>query len=223
MKQFDYKGYEVRIVDVYGEPGPVLVDACRVLGIVNAPQAAERLDDDEKVKVGISTAYGTRDQEVWAITYTGFIKLVMASRKPEAKPFQRWVAERIKEIMQDGFSIDPILANQPTAIAMRGALEAMAQAARAELAAEKALSRIDELETRLGGPTDPYVSIAGWASINNVHLDDKSAGRVGKIAVRICKLKGIGIGGVPSERWGRVNTYPESVVAEAYDRYWNQR
>jgi prophage antirepressor-like protein len=29
-------------------PWFVLADVCRVLGIVNAPQAAERLDDDEK-------------------------------------------------------------------------------------------------------------------------------------------------------------------------------
>ncbi len=55
--------------------------------------AARKLDEDEKGVRLMHTPGG--DQEVTTVTEPGFYKLVMRSRKPEAKAFQRWVTHDV--------------------------------------------------------------------------------------------------------------------------------
>lgn len=55
--------------------------------------AIESLDDDEK---GVCTVYTPGGpQSVSTISESGLYSLVMRSRKPEAKPFKRWVTHDI--------------------------------------------------------------------------------------------------------------------------------
>ena len=74
-----------------GEPLFVAKDVCAALSI--APTAASRLDDDEKGLRLTQTPGG--EQNVLLVTEPGFYKLVMRSRKPEAKAFQRWVTHEV--------------------------------------------------------------------------------------------------------------------------------
>ena len=55
--------------------------------------AVRKLDEDEKGVRLMHTPGG--DQEVTTVTEPGFYKLVMRSRKPEAKAFQRWVTHDV--------------------------------------------------------------------------------------------------------------------------------
>ena len=73
-----------------------------ILGILELDRTALRkLDDDEKGVDLIHTLGG--DQEVSTVTEPGFYKLVMRSRKPEAKAFQRWVThEVLPALRRDG-------------------------------------------------------------------------------------------------------------------------
>lgn len=74
-----------------GEPVFVAKD---ILGILELDRTALRkLDDDEKGVDLIHTLGG--NQEVSTVTEPGFYKLVMRSRKPEAKAFQRWVTHEV--------------------------------------------------------------------------------------------------------------------------------
>lgn len=66
-----------------GEPMFVAKDVCAALSI--APTAASRLDEDEKGLRLTQTPGG--EQNVLLVTEPGFYKLVMRSRKPEAKAF----------------------------------------------------------------------------------------------------------------------------------------
>lgn len=79
------------IRDENGEPMFVAKDVCAALSI--APTAASRLDDDEKGLRLTQTPGG--EQNVLLVTEPGFYKLVMRSRKPEAKAFQRWVTHEV--------------------------------------------------------------------------------------------------------------------------------
>lgn len=82
-----------------GEPMFVAKDVCAALSI--APTAASRLDEDEKGLRLTQTPGG--EQNVLLVTEPGFYKLVMRSRKPEAKAFQRWVThEVLPAIRRDG-------------------------------------------------------------------------------------------------------------------------
>lgn len=82
-----------------GEPVFVAKD---ILGILELDRTALRkLDDDEKGVDLIHTLGG--NQEVSTVTEPGFYKLVMRSRKPEAKAFQRWVThEVLPALRRDG-------------------------------------------------------------------------------------------------------------------------
>lgn len=78
----------IRVADNNGEPWFVAKDVCDALGINKYRDAVSRLDADERESVVVDTLGGK--QEVSAVSEPGFYKLVMKSRKPEAKAFQRW-------------------------------------------------------------------------------------------------------------------------------------
>lgn len=87
------------LLDQNDEPCFVTKD---ILGILELDRTALRkLDDDEKGVDLIHTLGG--NQEVSTVTEPGFYKLVMRSRKPEAKSFQRWVThEVLPALRRDG-------------------------------------------------------------------------------------------------------------------------
>lgn len=74
-----------------GEPLFVARDVTDALGLDRT--ATRRLDDDEKGLRLTQTPGG--EQNVLLVTEPGFYKLVMRSRKPEAKAFQRWVTHEV--------------------------------------------------------------------------------------------------------------------------------
>lgn len=84
-----------------GEPMFVAKDVCAALEVKNSRDALARLDDDEKGVVLTDTPGGK--QQMTTVTEPGFYKLVMRSRKPEAKAFQRWVThEVLPALRRDG-------------------------------------------------------------------------------------------------------------------------
>lgn len=82
-----------------GEPVFVAKDVLSVLELDRT--ALRKLDDDERGVDVIHTLGGV--QQASTVTEPGFYKLVMRSRKPEAKAFQRWVThEVLPAIRRDG-------------------------------------------------------------------------------------------------------------------------
>lgn len=76
-----------------GQPWFVAKDVCDSLGIGKYRDALSRLDDDERGSLLVDTLGGP--QTVGTVSEAGFYKLVMRSRKPEAKAFQRWVTHEV--------------------------------------------------------------------------------------------------------------------------------
>ena len=77
--------------DDTGEPWFVAKDILDRLELDRT--AMRKLDDDEKGVDTIHTLGG--DQQVSIVSEAGFYKLVLKSRKPEAKAFQRWVTHEV--------------------------------------------------------------------------------------------------------------------------------
>ena len=73
-----------------GEPMFAAVDVCKALDLSNPSMAVASLDDDERAKLNLG-----RQGETNFVTEPGFYKLVMRSRKPEAKAFQRWITHEV--------------------------------------------------------------------------------------------------------------------------------
>jgi len=105
--QFQFGFNDIRVVLIENEPWLVAKDVCEVLGIKNDTDACGRLDDDEKDAVGIADSIG-RNQQMTVISESGFYRLVMTSRKPEVKKFQKWItSEVIPSIRKTGsYSVD---------------------------------------------------------------------------------------------------------------------
>ena len=98
------------------DPWFVAVDVCKVLRLSNTTMAVKQLDNDEKMTVilidgrsknGVTNTLnnndGTNDaiyrgwieNSVTVISEAGLYRLIMSSRKPEAKKFQRWVFHEV--------------------------------------------------------------------------------------------------------------------------------
>lgn len=72
----------------------VAADACRILKINNPSQALTRLDDDEKNTLILNE--GIRgNPNVNVVNEPGLYRLIFASRKHEAKKFQRWIYHEV--------------------------------------------------------------------------------------------------------------------------------
>ena len=84
----------IRIADNNGEPWFVAKDVCDALGIAtnHLRERNRGLDDDEVVSLPNWEGPGSAPL---IVSEPGFYKLVMKSRKPEAKAFQRWVTHEV--------------------------------------------------------------------------------------------------------------------------------
>lgn len=88
----------IRALALNDEPWFVAKDICEALDVSNPSVAVGALDDDERAKFNLG-----RQGETNIVSEPGFYKLVMRSRKPEAKAFQRWVThEVLPSIRRDG-------------------------------------------------------------------------------------------------------------------------
>ena len=79
-----------RVIIKNGEPWFVAKDTCDVLDLTNPTVAVSRLDEDERAKFNLG-----RQGETNVVNEFGLYKLILSSRKPEAKKFQRWITHEV--------------------------------------------------------------------------------------------------------------------------------
>jgi prophage antirepressor-like protein len=87
-----------RVVDRDGEPWFVLADVCKRLDIKNVPDAAGRLEDDEKMTIALTDSHsGVRGgaRSITLINESGLYSIILRSNKPEAKTFKKWVTGEV--------------------------------------------------------------------------------------------------------------------------------
>ena len=97
LQIFNYGEIPVRTVLLDGEPWWVLADVCRVLDLKNPTHVANRLDDDEKQRLGFNPTsdVGLGHNGATVINESGLYKVILRSDKPEAKAFTRWVTHEV--------------------------------------------------------------------------------------------------------------------------------
>lgn len=95
IQKFDFRGASLRtLTDKAGEPWFVAKDVCDILGI-DTNHLREALDDDEITNLRNSEVWNQPGRAPLIISEPGLYKLIMRSRKPEAKEFQRWVTHEV--------------------------------------------------------------------------------------------------------------------------------
>jgi prophage antirepressor-like protein len=98
VKQFN--GLNIQVYGTYDEPLFKAKDIGELLGIKDIKSTIRDFDNDEKGVHNMHTPGGL--QEVSMLKEQGLYKLLMISRRPETKQFQKWVFEVIKEIRLKG-------------------------------------------------------------------------------------------------------------------------
>lgn len=95
IQRFEFKGESLRaLTNKAGEPWFVLKDCMSILDLGNPTETVKMFDDDEFSTTEVIDSIGRR-QQAYIISEPGLYRLVMRSRKPEAKEFQRWVTHEV--------------------------------------------------------------------------------------------------------------------------------
>ena len=130
---------QIRVVDMNNEPWFIAIDICKALDLSNPTVAVQRLDEDERAKFNLG-----RQGETNIVNEYGLYNLILASRKPEAKKFKRWIThEVIPSIRKHGAYMTPqkieeVLLNPDTIIQLATTLKEEQQA---RLRAEKQIEK----------------------------------------------------------------------------------
>lgn len=91
--QFKFESYDLRSITRLGEIWFIAADICKALEHTDPTKALSRLDDDERSTTNIRTPGGP--QAVNIINESGLYKLMLTSRKANAKPFQKWITKEV--------------------------------------------------------------------------------------------------------------------------------
>jgi anti-repressor protein len=109
LQIFNYESNQIRTVVKDGEPWFVAKDVCEILGLEQVSRAMDRLEDDERGLIKVTHPQNaSKIIEVNGVNEPGLYQLIMASNKPEAKEFKRWVTHTvIPSIRKHGAYLTP--------------------------------------------------------------------------------------------------------------------
>lgn len=149
IQRFDFRGASLRtLTDEEGEPWFVLKDCMSILDLGNPTETVKMFDDDEFSTTEVIDSIGRR-QQAYIISEPGLYRLVMRSRKPEAKEFQRWVThEVLPQIRKTGGYIPTSESDSDEDIMARAVLVARKTIERKNQQIASQQSRIVELEPK---------------------------------------------------------------------------
>lgn len=149
IQQFDFKGASLRtLTDEAGEPWFVLKDCMSILDLGNPTETVKMFDEDEFSTAEVIDSIGRR-QQAYIISEPGLYRLVMRSRKPEAKEFQRWVThEVLPQIRKTGGYIPTTAADDDMTILAKAVMigQRTMEAQKQKIAEQQ--TRIVELEPK---------------------------------------------------------------------------
>lgn len=150
IQKFDFRGASLRtLTDEAGEPWFVAKDVCDILELTNPAVALQSLDEDEKTNLSNSYVWSEPGRRPLIISEPGLYRLVMRSRKPEAKEFQRWVThEVLPQIRKTGGYIPTTDADDDMTILAKAVMigKRTMEAQRQQIAEQQ--TRIVELEPK---------------------------------------------------------------------------
>ena len=150
IQQFDFRGASLRtLTDKAGEPWFVAKDVCDILELGNTTNALRALDEDEKTNFTNCNVAQNGGRAPLIISEPGLYKLIMRSRKPEAKEFQRWVTHDVlPQIRRTGGYIPTSESDSDEDIMARAVLVARKTIERKNQQIASQQSRIVELEPK---------------------------------------------------------------------------
>ena len=204
-----------------GEPLFAGVDVARMLGYKRAGEAiTTHCKSDGTVKHRIPNSDGIGSNEISFINESNLYRLIMKSQLPTAERFQDWVtSEVLPSIRKTGsYSVKPmtqaeLLLQQAKVIVDLEKRQQKQEGEIQRLTEENKEIRkdFDYLKSKTNNTPD-YYSIVGYCSLKGISINLEDAKKLGKEASKICKVNGLSVGSLPDPRFGRINTYPYSLL-----------
>ena len=167
MQKFDFKGASLRtLTDEAGEPWFVLKDCMSILDLGNPTETVKMFDEDEFSTTEVIDSIGRR-QQAYIISEPGLYRLVMRSRKPEAKEFQRWVTHDVlPQIRKTGGYIPTTDADDDMTILAKAVMIGKRTMEQQQRKIAEQQTRIDELQPK-ASMWDNFVDIPDVLSVGN--------------------------------------------------------
>ena len=219
---FRNESYDVRFVGTPEKPEWIAQDVCSVLGLSNVSQALKNLKDSYKGVCISDTPSGK--QQMLTVNESGLYKLIMKSRKTCADFFQDWLYEEVLPAIRKtgqyaiSHKTPAEILHEQTGLLVEHErqLKAVVEQQKAQETKndsyEERLEAHDAELTRFNNTHGRYYSICGYAAMLRIPLPLTTAAKMGKSATAMCHSLGLPLGEVPDPRFGRVNTYPASVL-----------
>lgn len=183
---FNFHGNNVRVLtDEQDEPWFIAKDVCAVLG-TDTKDLRAILDADEIANLDTIEVHHTAGRAPLIVSESGFYKIVLRSRKPVAKEFQRWVTHDVlPSIRKHGAymteqTVEQILSDPDTLIRLATDLKHEREARK------QAEQQVMELEPKAQA-LDAFVSVEGSRSISET--------------AKILTNNGVTITGTQLRRW----------------------
>lgn len=167
IRKFDFRGAALRtLTDEAGEPWFVAKDVCDILG-TDTRDLHKILESDEITNVDSIHIAQNGGKAPLIISEPGLYRLVMKSRKPEAKEFQRWVTHKVlPQIRKTGGYIPTTDADDDMTILAKAVMigQRTMEAQKRRIAEQQ--TRIDELQPK-ASMWDNFVDIPDVLSVGN--------------------------------------------------------
>lgn len=93
MQPYAFRGNDVRVTVVDGEPWFVASDVAKVLGYREAYHLTRSIDDEDKGPHNVRTPGGS--QQMTVINESGLYAAILGSRIQSARDFKRWVTSEV--------------------------------------------------------------------------------------------------------------------------------
>lgn len=203
MVPFSFEANEVRVVEQDGEALFVAADVAKALGYAKPENAiarhCKRATTTPKQGGGFYSVI--REPDVY--------RLIVKSKMPSAERFEAWVFEEVLPAIRKTGEYS-LKAKPTTALDV---VEGMVAA----------LKEQDQRVSQLEGKVDAimrgeaFFTVVGYANKIGKRMDQSKTAKIGKMATRMCDREGIDTGRAPHPLYGEVNTYPEEVLALAFD------
>lgn len=167
IQRFDFRGASLRtLTDEAGEPWFVLKDCMSILDLGNPTETVKMFDKDEFSTTEVIDSIGRR-QQTYIISEPGLYRLVMKSRKPEAKEFQRWVThEVLPQIRRTGGYIPTSAADDDMTILAKAVMIGQRTMEEQKRRIQAQQTRIDELQPK-ASMWDNFVDIPDVLSVGD--------------------------------------------------------
>ena len=150
----------------------------------------------------------SKKQPMFIMDRDGFSLLVMGFTGKEAIKFK---LDFINQFNNMENRLKKIEAKEPEEMLLQSVQLMIEQKKRLQIV-EK---RVDEIEAKTKTNVD-YFTIVGFATLQNLKIGLQQASKLGNRASRICKQLGYITEEIPDPRFGRVKTYPRSVLQQVF-------